>query len=170
MPLSDDPKPDEFPIIIFTMVHVKSTVEKGDLPRKIKLPIWEMFEEFVKSTNAKAPAGMKNLIQTDWVWVFMPTEIMFLHNVIQGICIAIVFSFLVMLIITRNFVVSSIAIVCVAMVITSVLSMMVLNGQELGISESIAVVALIGFSIDYILHYSADYIHSKEPTRDLRMR
>lgn len=87
-----------------------------------------MFETFVKNANARAPIGMNNLIQTDWLWVFMPTEVMFLISVIQGVSIAIVFSFIVMLVITRNFVVSSSAIICVAMVISSVLCVMTLNG------------------------------------------
>jgi predicted RND superfamily exporter protein len=39
-----------------------------------------------------------------------------------------------------------------------------------GTSESISVVVLIGFSVDYILHFSAEYMHSKEDTRDLKMR
>jgi len=33
-----------------------------------------------------------------------------------------------------------------------------------------ALVILIGFSVDYIIHYSADYMHSLEETRDLKMQ
>lgn len=29
---------------------------------------------------------------------------------------------------------------------------------------------LIGFSVDYIVHFAADYIHSKEETRELKMQ
>ena len=50
-----------------------------------------------------------------------------------------------------------ISIVCVAIVITSVCAIMELNGQQLGVSESLAVATLIGFSIDYVVHYAADY-------------
>jgi predicted RND superfamily exporter protein len=31
-------------------------------------------------------------------------------------------------------------------------------------------VVLIGFSVDYIIHYSAEYMHSAEKTRDLKMK
>lgn len=41
---------------------------------------------------------------------------------------------------------------------------------QFGTTESIAVVVLIGFSVDYIIHYSAEYMHSKEKTRDLKMQ
>jgi predicted RND superfamily exporter protein len=40
----------------------------------------------------------------------------------------------------------------------------------MGTTESLACVVLIGFSVDYIIHYSAEYMHSKEETRDLKMR
>jgi predicted RND superfamily exporter protein len=39
----------------------------------------------------------------------------------------------------------------------------------MGTIESIAVVVLIGFSVDYIIHFSADYMHSLEETRELKM-
>lgn len=44
------------------------------------------------------------------------------------------------------------------------------NGMELGVSESIAIVILIGFSVDYIIHLSHSYIHSKFPSRNDKMR
>jgi len=45
-----------------------------------------------------------------------------------------------------------------------------LNGQQFGTIESISVVVLIGFSVDYIVHFAADYMHSKEDGRDDKMR
>lgn len=56
------------------------------------------------------------------------------------------------------------------MVIVSITAAFQLNGQQLGVIESIAVVVLIGFSVDYIVHFSAEYIHSREKTRALKMR
>jgi len=42
---------------------------------------------------------------------------------------------------------------------------MQLQGWQLGVSESISVVILIGFSVDYVIHLSADYMHSSFSTR-----
>ena len=42
--------------------------------------------------------------------------------------------------------------------------------MQLGVAESIALVILIGFSVDYIIHLSAHYIHSKYKTRGDKMR
>jgi predicted RND superfamily exporter protein len=48
----------------------------------------------------------------------------------------------------------------VIIVILSVVSIIVLKGWDLGVSESVAVVILIGLSVDYVIHLSTDYIHS----------
>ena len=55
-------------------------------------------------------------------------------------------------------------------VIVSVLAVMQIQGWEIGISESIAMVILIGFSVDYVVHLSADYMHSAQLTRSGKMK
>ena len=42
---------------------------------------------------------------------------------------------------------------------------MVLNDYQLGVSESIAMVIIIGFSVDYVVHLGAHYVHKKSPDR-----
>jgi len=41
--------------------------------------------------------------------------------------------------------------------------------MELGVSESIALVILIGFSVDYVVHFSHAYIHSDYASRNDKM-
>ena len=45
-----------------------------------------------------------------------------------------------------------------------------MNGKKLGTAESISLVVLIGFSVDYIVHLSADYMHSAHPGRYEKMK
>jgi predicted RND superfamily exporter protein len=40
----------------------------------------------------------------------------------------------------------------------------------MGVSESISVVLLIGFSVDYVIHLSADYMHSSYKSRHDKMK
>ena len=44
----------------------------------------------------------------------------------------------------------------------SVVAIMQMKGWALGTAESISVVILIGFSVDYVIHLSADYTHSPQ--------
>ena len=43
-------------------------------------------------------------------------------------------------------------------------------GWEIGVSESLAMVIMIGFSIDYVVHLSSDYMHSAHITRFNKMK
>ena len=74
---------------------------------------------------------------------------------------AIIFSFVILLFATRNIIVAILCILSVAVVIVSVVAIMVLKGWDLGVSESISVVIMIGLSVDYVVHLGADYTHSK---------
>lgn len=56
------------------------------------------------------------------------------------------------------------------MVIISILGVYYAKGYEFGTNESLAVVVLIGFAVDYIIHYSAEYMHSMEDNRQDKMR
>ena len=62
-----------------------------------------------------------------------------------------------------------ITIFCVAYIMTSMICLMVLKNWEMGISESIAVVLLIGLSVDYVVHLAAHFVNSKQPTVILRL-
>lgn len=54
-------------------------------------------------------------------------------------------------------------------VIVTVLSLMFILGWEIGVSESLAMVILIGFSVDYVVHLSSDYVHSAHTSRHDKM-
>ena len=45
---------------------------------------------------------------------------------------------------------------------------MVMSGWEMGASESVAMVVTIGFSVDYVCHLAAHYVHSGEKLRYYR--
>lgn len=104
------------------------------------------------------------------MWAWMMTEKAFMGNALQGIGISLSFAFLVMFIYTRSLVQTLIAISCVAFIMVSMICLMVLKDWEMGISESIAIVLLIGLSVDYVIHLAAHYVNSKEKTRLGRMR
>ena len=88
----------------------------------------------------------------------------------QGIIISICFAFVISLFVTKNMITSVLSIWCVSVVIVSVITFMQWNGQQFGQDESIAVVMLIGFSVDYVLHLSTDYMHSAAKSRFDKMR
>lgn len=90
----------------------------------------------------------------------MPTQTAFVSSAFQGMAIASVLCFGILLLAIGNIVQAILSLVCVAVIITSVLSIEFMLGWELGISESISMVVLIGFSVDFIVHLASDYMHS----------
>lgn len=87
-----------------------------------------------------------------------------------GILVTFVLCFILVLAATRNFYVSFIAMKTVAFIVGSVTMTMYLLGWQLGVSESIAMVIVIGFSIDYVVHLSTHYVTSKFAYRTDRAR
>ena len=82
-----------------------------------------------------------------------------------GVSISAICAFVILLIATRNVLISLYAIVTVIFIVMSVVAVMVLRGWQLGVSESIAMVIIIGFSVDYVVHLAAHYVHAQVPLR-----
>jgi len=103
---------------------------------------------------------MKSLLQTSQAWTGIPPEKAFVTGAFQGIGASIVFSFVILMVVTRNLITSLVSIFCVSVIILSIVTFMHWNKQQFGQDESIAVVMLIGFAVDYVLHLGTDYMHS----------
>lgn len=58
----------------------------------------------------------------------MPSESVFVQNAIQGIIIAVIFAFLILLVATGNIISAVVSIFCVALVIVSIVAVFQLNG------------------------------------------
>jgi len=82
--------------------------------------------------------------------------------------ISIGFACIVIFAATRNVIVTFYAIHCVGFICAAELSLQVLRGYEMGISESIGTIMVIGFSVDYVVHLAAHYVHSAAITRHPR--
>ena len=71
---------------------------------------------------------------------------------------------------TRNVIISFLSIFCVSFIMICIICLMVLNEWEMGISESISLVLLIGLSVDYLVHLAAHFINSKKQTNLGRLK
>ena len=60
---------------------------------------------------------------------------------------------------TRNIILAFFSIFCVAVVIVSEVALMVYMGWQMGVSECVNVVIIIGLSVDYCVHLATDYQH-----------
>ena len=49
------------------------------------------------------------------------------------------------------------------------LAFMYINGWDFGLSESLSIIIIIGFSVDYVVHLANAYLESSAETRDERL-
>ena len=113
---------------------------------------------------------MHSVDMTAWWWAFLPTERALVDETFKGMAIAGCLCFCILLIATKNIIQALITLFCVSIIILSMLTIEYFLGWEIGVSESISMVLLIGFSVDYVVHLSADYVHSAHPSRHGRMQ
>ena len=156
--------------IVYFQLYSVSVGQSKD-PYDTKNPIYLKWEGYFQKFRDNAPPGLKHVEQSGGVyWAWMASERAFVTSAVQGIIIAACFAFLILLFATKNIVLATISILCVAIVIISVVAIMALQGWEFGVSESISVVIIIGLSVDYIVHLAADYKHSAEDERGNKIK
>ena len=80
-------------------------------------------------------------------WYALVYEYAFITSAINGIAIALPLAFIVLLISTRNWIISIFAIMDIVGVISCELCVMYIVGWKFGMVESIAVIMVIGFSV-----------------------
>jgi protein dispatched 1 len=87
------------------------------------------------------------------------------EGAVSGIAISVSLAFVILLFATLNVMISIYAIMAVGCICSSVVGLMVLLEWQMGVSESIAMVIIIGFSVDYVVHLAAHYVHSAKEMR-----
>jgi len=134
--------------------------------------IVDIFEDFISERNAAAPTGLTDGIYSaprgDFAWA--STQQGLVDNVFNGFRIVFPAAFLTLMVATRNWIISIYAIITIAGIVAQVLGMCkAVFGWELGISESIAAVIVIGFAVDFTVHLAHMYVDSAAPTRGEKM-
>ncbi len=148
--------------VAFAEVVFKTNLEPFQ-PYATNYPVYESWQEFVDERNAAAPAGVNNALQTaGQAWQWMISERAFIRNALVGMAISISVALIVLILSTRNVFVGGLATITIAGIVATVLGLMQVLGWELGITESISSVIVIGFSVDYVVHYANAYMEAEE--------
>lgn len=79
-------------------------------------------------------------------------------------------AFIVIALSTLNLIIAFYSILCIVGITISVSAIMVIAGWEFGVAESIGIVGLSGFSVNYVMHLANHYMESHKRDRHSRMR
>jgi len=122
-------------------------------------PVSEKWQEFVEARNAASAPGVNKAIQTAGrAWQGMITERELLNSAINGMSISIAVAFLVLMISTQNIITGSFATLTILGIVITVMLTVAALGWEMGIAVSVAFVILVGFSVDYVVHFASSYM------------
>jgi len=148
--------------LVFAEVVFKTNLEPFQ-PYSTNYPVYEAWQDFIDARNAASPAGVNNALQTaGQAWQWMISERAFIRNALVGMAISISVALVVLVVSTRNVFVGGLATLTIAGIVATVLGLMQVLGWELGITESISSVIVIGFSVDYVVHYANAYMEAEE--------
>jgi predicted RND superfamily exporter protein len=150
----------------FAQVQFTSSMIKLQ-PIEVKRPLKKMLDQMAtdyQDAAPKTPSGAKQKIfhdsgQQGWVW--MMTEEALVSGLFTGLAIGFPVSFLILVLSTRNILISLFAVVNIVCIVGCVLGWCrSVMGWDLGVAESIAGIIVIGLAVDYVVHMAHMYVDS----------
>lgn len=146
------------------MVLLLQSIPEIEKPRDVALA-------FEAKWNAEKPKGASDFFfsTSSGLFTSMRMQKEYVASTMIGVLLALGLAFGSLVVFVGNFIVASLAFACIAAVVTCTLGLMVLQGWSLGAIEAICATIVVGFSVDYIVHYSLAYIEAPEKTRSARV-
>eukprot|EP00746_Dinoflagellata_sp_MGD_P041083 gnl/MRDRNA2_/MRDRNA2_19925_c0_seq1.p1 gnl/MRDRNA2_/MRDRNA2_19925_c0~~gnl/MRDRNA2_/MRDRNA2_19925_c0_seq1.p1 ORF type:complete len:848 (-),score=172.37 gnl/MRDRNA2_/MRDRNA2_19925_c0_seq1:149-2638(-) len=133
--------------------------------------MWGCYDEFMafeEHAGKAAPAGGgKPFVTTEkGHGFFLIAKIAkeFEDSVIRGILISLSIALVILIVATGNWLIGVLALWTIGSITAFTIGMMFIYGWELGIIEAICSVLVVGFSVDYAVHYGISYSERKEHT------
>jgi len=130
------------------------------------------WEAIVDDINVGTPASLGDAWQACGtnvgarnLWIYMVRQETYIQMALQGVLAGLAIGFVVILVSTGNVIVSTIALLTIFLVIVSVLGTTTWIGWQLGDIESICLMILAGFAVDYVVHLAHAYMESGSYTR-----
>jgi predicted RND superfamily exporter protein len=138
-----------------------------NMERKEAMETQKEMENNIVEFNKQAGEGINkgfNTAYDNWSWHELRGEVV--SSALQGIVFSCLFAFIILVLTTKNWFISLIAIASISSIILQLFGVMKLLGWDFGIIESTCVIVFIGVSVDYVVHFSHQYVHSIHQTRE----
>jgi len=130
-------------------------------PYDEKGPVLDRMEDFldhVKSYEECDVCSCGSIMQTSGIWTWYRSEEGLLIGFYNGLAISFPVAFIVLLFSTGNILLALYAIMTVFFIVFGVLGFVQLLGWPIGVSESVAGIIIVGFSVDYTVHLGHMYM------------
>lgn len=128
--------------------------------------LFKGLDTFRKNYIKSAPpgSGMDKFFFVSW-FGYYDNQLGFAQGALQSFISAMIISTAVVVLVTRNIVISLIAITTLVSIVSVIYGACMLLLWELNLYESIIFCAAVGLSVDFTLHYAHAYLHAEETSR-----
>lgn len=130
-------------------------------PASLKEPLEDILTSLTAEYNTNAPSTAKNCRFASEEFVQNAIEQDLFQTTVRGLVITMPIVFVVLLFATQNYLMAIFASTSIAMIVFVVLGIVfTILGWELGITESIVSIMIVGLSVDYTVHLGHMYTHA----------
>jgi len=133
---------------------------------KVKKEWFDKAKAFVEANTVGMPDAFGSCQRFNW----MITEETLVTNTIQAFLIATLFAWVMLILTGWNWILGTLGFLSVVVICTIACAVMVVLGWELGIIESIAIITVVGVSVDYSVHLLHAYGECNAETATERAR
>jgi len=145
--------------------------QRTSMPAAELRDYYNIWEGIAANINRAAPASLGSCYQicgtetgAENRWVNMILQEEYVRMALTGVGVSLGIAFIVLLISTQNLLVAFLCILTISCALCCVFANVVWKGWELGQSESLSMMVLTGFAVDYVVHLAHAYMES--PDRD----
>jgi predicted RND superfamily exporter protein len=164
---------------MFSQVKILAKLDDFDRARvnSTKKEIWKDYEtvkglvmSFTSSQQIEAPSSLSKLYVTSEHFALEPAYLSFQFSAFQLVAGAIVISFILITILTRNLIIIFISILSMVQVITTFTALINLLGWNYGFFEMLSAILVTGFPLDSVLRLTLEYNGAPHTNRNDKIR
>jgi len=112
------------------------------------------------------PSWKSSVMFTDRaIWSYYVMQSVIMRECYSGIFLSLTFAFCIMVLSTRNWLISVYASIAILGLVIDVMGFTVMLGYKLSVVEAVIYIMVVGMSVDYVVHLSEAYLHSGEALR-----
>jgi hypothetical protein len=131
---------------------------------------YDKWEALVATLNLDAPTSLgpamqissKSTTSRDNKWLHMLLQETYVKMALTGVGIGLSIALVVLVVATMNVIVATLSILSIAGALCWVIGLIVARGWQLGSAESLSMMILTGFAVDYVVHLSHAYMESNK--------
>jgi len=132
---------------------------------RVRYDDWEALSTSLSSDNPTSLGSSMQIASSktstrDNKWLHMLLQETYVNMALTGVAVGLAIALLVLLFATKNLIVAFLSIFTIACALCCVFGLIVARGWELGSAESLAMMTLTGFAVDYVVHLSHSYMES----------